>query len=372
MAGVQLNALERQYWFHDDIPEDALPYHLTGDGDFLLRRNTENKDEILLSVFKDDYGGIEDYHMLDLDRDENPEEESFPSTDDIKKVYKSLMKRPYCKTPRIRMKWMLSSKDISLGEKIGEGCFANVYKATYRDNKETITVAVKEYKDKMSDELKKHFFLEGFILGENNHPNIIKLIGIVAEGEKMMIVTEYLEKGELGKYLRANKDSFCTKDLISMCTDVASGMAYLERKKCFHRDLASRNCLVTDTLRVKISDFGMSRLEEQPSMPSSDGYPLLWTAPEVFKNGDTFTSRSDVWSFGILMWEIFSKGQNPYQDISFENRDDFLEIVIKQGYRMRPPKETPVACYDLMKKCWELLPEDRYNFKEIEKILQEM
>jgi len=146
-----------------------------------------------------------------------------------------------------------------------------------------------------------------------------------------------------------------------MCLDAAAGMQYLESKNCIHRDLAARNCLVGEKNTVKISDFGMSREEEEYTV--SDGLkqiPIKWTAPEALNYGK-YTSLCDVWSFGVLCWEIFSKGGTPYQGMTNTKAREMLD----SGYRMPAPEGTPDEMYNLMLKCWNYEAESRPHFEEI-------
>ncbi|XP_037950709.1 tyrosine-protein kinase Fer-like [Teleopsis dalmanni] len=148
---------------------------------------------------------------------------------------------------------------------------------------------------------------------------------------------------------------------MGMCRDAAAGMRYLESKNCIHRDLAARNCLVDFENSVKISDFGMSREEEEYIV--SDGMkqiPVKWTAPEALNFGK-YTSLCDVWSYGILMWEIFSKGDTPYSGMSNSRARERIDT----GYRMPAPENTAPEMYRLMLKCWAAEAESRPHFDEI-------
>lgn len=354
----QVHLLEDQYWFHGNLSDEHLSQILTKDGDFLVRKTkdpkvAEDEDIYVRSSFTT-HSGISHHHFDKGFRCQSSlDVESF-----VKEMCDDSYLKSFLKTPIIREEYQLKHENITLTEDLlGEGQFAKVYKATYTPTGSL--VAVKIYNNPMTADKKKKFLLEGFILGQNDHPNIVKFIGIAASKCPMMIVTEYLI-GDLLNYL-IKRETLSSTVLIAMCKDVASGMAYLERKNCIHRDLAARNCLVDVKDRVKISDFGMSRIENEYCTTESGPIPLMWTAPEAIKG--TYTSKSDVWSFGILMWEVFSKGMNPYPDL--DPAENLLE-KLESGYRMKAPEGTPKECALLMSNCWVFSTKDRYNFQEVE------
>lgn len=267
-------------------------------------------------------------------------------------------------TPIIREHWQLKNDDIALEMKIGNGNFGEVYRGIYKPTKKT--VAIKTCRDTLSDDQRKKFLQEGRILRQYDHPNIVEFIGIAAQRQPVMIVMEYVAGGALLNFLRKQGKNQTKKQLTKMCEDAANGMDYLENKNCIHRDLAARNCLVGDNNVVKISDFGMSREEEEYTV--SDGMkqiPIKWTAPEALLYGK-YTSLCDVWSFGILMWEIFSNGLTPYQGMSNAQARERVDA----GYRMPAPEGTPDDIYQLMLKIWEYNPSKRLHFAAIKKELK--
>lgn len=358
--------------------DDELKQLLEEKGDYTVWRSAT--DNPVLSIREDDtivHHPIYKY-LENWDHDKCTQGHSFPTIqsfvgrlcdESANDLWQSSLKRFF-----VEKNWVVKEREITKKEKIGTGHFSNVYKAEYKGK----VVAMKEYQQIRESENGKRFRLEAFILGQINHRNIIKFIGIVADQELNKIVTEYVGGGDLLEFLQNSKflqkseflqnpgNTLSEKESISLCKDVSSGMAYLESMKCIHRDLAARNCLVeiTDRYTVKISDFGLSRLEGQCSLSDDDPIPVKWAAPEVL-NGELFTSKSDVWSFGILMWEVFSKGKTPYHDIVFTGCEDFYNILVK-GEREKPPAKTPDECETLMRKCWEFSPNDRDDFKTID------
>uniref|UniRef100_A0A8C4KFH3 Tyrosine-protein kinase n=1 Tax=Dromaius novaehollandiae TaxID=8790 RepID=A0A8C4KFH3_DRONO len=253
-------------------------------------------------------------------------------------------------------KWVLNHEDVTLGELLGKGNFGEVYKGTLKDK---TPVAVKTCKEDLPQELKIKFLSEARILKQYDHPNIVKLIGVCTQRQPIYIVMELVPGGDFLSFLRKKKDELKTKQLVKFSLDAASGMAYLESKNCIHRDLAARNCLVGESNILKISDFGMSR-QEDDGVYSSSGLkqiPIKWTAPEALNYG-RYTSESDVWSFGILLWETFSLGVCPYPGMTNQQAREQVE----KGYRMSAPQKCPEEIYKIMQRCWDYKPENRPKF----------
>ncbi|XP_072453368.1 tyrosine-protein kinase Fer isoform X3 [Notamacropus eugenii] len=260
-------------------------------------------------------------------------------------------------------KWVLSHEDVTLGELLGKGNFGEVYKGTLKDK---TAVAVKTCKEDLPQELKIKFLQEAKILKQYDHPNIVKLIGVCTQRQPIYIIMELIPGGDFLSFLRKKKDELKPKQLVKFSLDAASGMAYLESKNCIHRDLAARNCLVGENNILKISDFGMSR-QEDGGIYSSSGLkqiPIKWTAPEALNYG-RYSSESDAWSFGILLWETFSLGVCPYPGMTNQHAREQVE----QGYRMSAPQKCPEEIYKIMLRCWDYRPENRPKFSELQKEL---
>uniref|UniRef100_A0AAY4DZH2 Tyrosine-protein kinase n=1 Tax=Denticeps clupeoides TaxID=299321 RepID=A0AAY4DZH2_9TELE len=260
-------------------------------------------------------------------------------------------------------KWILNHEDVILGELLGKGNFGEVFKGTLRDK---TPVAVKTCKEDLPQDLKIKFLSEARILKQYDHPNIVKLIGVCTQRQPIYIVMELVPGGDFLSFLRKKKEDLKAKQLVKFALDAAAGMAYLELKNCIHRDLAARNCLVGDSNLLKISDFGMSR-QEDDGIYSSSGLkqiPIKWTAPEALNYG-RYSSESDVWSYGILLWETFSLGMCPYPGMTNQQAREQVE----KGYRMSCPQKCPEEVYKIMQKCWEYKPENRPKFADIQKEL---
>ncbi|KAL2791032.1 tyrosine-protein kinase Fes/Fps isoform 3, partial [Daubentonia madagascariensis] len=222
-------------------------------------------------------------------------------------------------------KWALNHEDLVLGEQIGRGNFGEVFSGRLRaDN---TLVAVKSCRETLPPDLKAKFLQEARILKQYSHPNIVRLIGVCTQKQPIYIVMELVQGGDFLTFLRTEGARLRVKTLLQMVGDAAAGMEYLESKCCIHRDLAARNCLVTEKNVLKISDFGMSREEADGIYAASGGLrqvPVKWTAPEALNYG-RYSSESDVWSFGILLWETFSLGASPYPNLSNQQTREFVE-----------------------------------------------
>uniref|UniRef100_A0A8C6NHK2 non-specific protein-tyrosine kinase n=1 Tax=Nothobranchius furzeri TaxID=105023 RepID=A0A8C6NHK2_NOTFU len=242
-----------------------------------------------------------------------------------------------------------------------QGNFGEVYRG--RLQADNTLVAVKSCKENLAPEHKSKFLMEARILKQYDHPNIVKLIGVCTQKQPIYIIMELVAGGDFLSFLRLEGHSLTPKTLVKMTVNVAAGMEYLESKKCIHRDLAARNCLVAEDNLVKISDFGMSR-ERDDGVYSAEGglkqIPVKWTAPEALYYG-RYTTQSDVWSFGVLLWETFSMGMTPYTSMNNQQTRDEVE----KGYRMPAPQGCPVEISRIMNNCWQYDPQNRPTFKKI-------
>lgn len=298
---------------------------------------------------------------------------------------------------------------------LGEGNFGKVFKGLVHglnDSEEPTTVAIKTLKADSNDQLRKEFYHEAQLMGNFNHKNIVKLLGVsVQNSATPCMLFEYMELGDLNNFLRecSRKNSksdtatnsmarqgyyystttttaemleSCSSDLesvfdrsldadllVQVAVQIAAGMYYLSHRRFVHRDLATRNCLITHGLTVKIADFGMSQ-----DIYSTDYYrvggaallPVRWMPPEAIVYGK-FTVESDVWSFGVVLWEIFSFAMQPYFGFSNEEVVD----AVRRGRLLSCPDGCPPQIYSLMKECWNMEPEERPSFKKLYRRLSE-
>ncbi|XP_037548128.1 tyrosine-protein kinase Fer [Nematolebias whitei] len=361
--------LAEQEWYHGAIPRTEAQELLRQQGDFLVRESHGKPGEYVLSVFSDD----QRRHFIIQYADNQfrfegtgfstiPQliEHHFSTKQVITKKSGVVLLNPVVKDK----KWILNHEDVVLGELLGKGNFGEVFKGTLLRDK--TPVAVKTCKEDLPPELKIRFLSEARILKQYDHPNIVKLIGVCTQRQPIYIVMELVPGGDFLSFLRKKKDELKTKQLLRFAVDAAAGMSYLESKNCIHRDLAARNCLVGDNSVLKISDFGMSR-QEDDGVYSSSGLkqiPIKWTAPEALNYG-RYSSESDVWSYGILLWETFSLGVCPYPGMTNQQAREQVE----KGYRMTCPQRCPDEVYKVMQRCWQYNPEDRPKFLELQRDL---
>uniref|UniRef100_A0A3Q3FFV8 receptor protein-tyrosine kinase n=1 Tax=Labrus bergylta TaxID=56723 RepID=A0A3Q3FFV8_9LABR len=261
---------------------------------------------------------------------------------------------------------------VKIEQVIGAGEFGEVCSGNLRQpGKREILVAIKTLKAGYTERQRRDFLSEASIMGQFDHPNIIHLEGVVTKSSPVMIITEFMENGSLDSFLRQNDGQFTVIQLVGMLRGIAAGIKYLCDMNYVHRDLAARNILVNSNLVCKVSDFGLSRfLEEDTSDPtytSGGKIPIRWTAPEAIQYRK-FTSSSDCWSYGIVMWEVMSYGERPYWDMS--NQD--VINAIEQDYRLPPPMDCPSALHQLMLDCWQKDRNNRPKFSQIVGTLDKM
>ncbi|XP_048085952.1 protein tyrosine kinase 2aa isoform X13 [Alosa alosa] len=251
---------------------------------------------------------------------------------------------------------------IELGRCIGEGQFGDVHQGVYASTENpTLSVAIKTCKNCTSDSVREKFLQEALTMRQFDHPNIVKLIGVITENP-VWIIMELCTMGELRSFLQVRKYNLDLATLILFAHQLSTALAYLESKRFVHRDIAARNVLVSSTDCVKLGDFGLSRYMEDSSYykASKGKLPIKWMAPESI-NFRRFTSASDVWMFGVCMWEILMYGIKPFQGV--KNNDVIGRI--ENGERLAMPPNCPPTLYSLMTKCWAYDPSKRPRFTEL-------
>uniref|UniRef100_A0AAZ3SR82 receptor protein-tyrosine kinase n=1 Tax=Oncorhynchus tshawytscha TaxID=74940 RepID=A0AAZ3SR82_ONCTS len=263
----------------------------------------------------------------------------------------------------------IDASNIHIEKVIGIGEFGEVCSGRLRlQGKREIYVAIKSLKAGYADKQRRDFLSEASIMGQFDHPNIIRLEGVVTRCKPVMIITEYMENGSLNTFLRKHDGQFTVIQLVGMLRGIVSGMKYLSDMSYVHRDLAARNILVNSNLVCKVSDFGLSRvLEDESEAAYTTQIPIRWTAPEAIAYRK-FTPASDTWSYGVVMWEVMSYGERPYWDMS--NQD--VIKAIDEGYRLPPPMDCPVCLHQLMLDCWQRDRIHRPSFTQILNIMDKL
>ncbi|KAM3656029.1 ephrin type-B receptor 4 [Ammospiza maritima maritima] len=264
---------------------------------------------------------------------------------------------------------------VTIEEVIGAGEFGEVWRGRLSlPGQPEAEVAVKTLKGGAGERQRREFLREAARMAQFLHPNVLRLRGVVSAGSPAMIVTEFLMHGALDAFLRGREGTLSPLQLVAMLRGIAAGMRYLAEAGFVHRDLAARNILVDAHLVCKVSDFGLSRAldgdrDNDPTYTSSLGgkIPIRWTAPEAIAFR-TFTSASDAWSYGIVMWEVLSFGERPYWDMS--NQD--VINAIEQDYRLPPPPRCPPALHRLMLQCWQRERHARPTFPHLVRALDRL
>ncbi|XP_023931649.1 hepatocyte growth factor receptor [Lingula anatina] len=263
---------------------------------------------------------------------------------------------------------------IKLGKLLGTGHFGCVFEAIYEDSDHynPSKVAVKTFQGKGADiQHLDEFLREAALMTSFRHDHVLALLGICFEVDgNPMIVLPYMANGDLKSYIENSKNAPTGLQLLQFGLDVARGMEYLAENKFVHRDLAARNCMLDDQLRAKVADFGLTRdvytTEYYSSRDKQAKLPVKWMAPESMER-NVYTFRSDVWSYGVLLWELFTRGKVPYPGVDGWDVLQFLKL----GRRLDQPDYCPQHVYQLMLKCWSWEPEERPDFTSIVTLIEE-
>ncbi|XP_051170305.1 tyrosine-protein kinase Abl isoform X3 [Leptopilina boulardi] len=378
-----VNSLEKHSWYHGRISRNAAEYLLSSgiNGSFLVRESESSPGQRSISLRYE--GRVYHYRI-----NEDNEGKMFVTTESKFNTLAELVHHhsmlsdglitqllypaPKQNKPTVFPlspepdEWEINRTDIVMRHKLGGGQYGDVYEAVWK--RYNMTVAVKTLKeDTMA---LKDFLEEAAIMKEMKHRNLVQLIGVCTREPPFYIITEFMSKGNLLDYLRnESKHQINAVVLMHMATQIASGMSYLESRNFIHRDLAARNCLVGENHLVKVADFGLARLMRDDTYTAHAGakFPIKWTAPEGLAY-NKFSTKSDVWAFGILLWEIATYGMSPYPGVDLTDVYHMLE----KGYRMECPPGCPPKVYELMRQCWQWSAMERPTFKEIHHSLENM
>ncbi|XP_041518287.1 tyrosine-protein kinase ABL2 isoform X7 [Microtus oregoni] len=378
-----VNSLEKHSWYHGPVSRSAAEYLLSSliNGSFLVRESESSPGQLSISLR---YEGRVYHYRINTTTDSKvyvTAESRFSTLAELVHHHSTVADglvttlhypAPKCNKPTvygvspIHDKWEMERTDITMKHKLGGGQYGEVYVGVWK--KYSLTVAVKTLKEDTMEV--EEFLKEAAVMKEIKHPNLVQLLGVCTLEPPFYIVTEYMPYGNLLDYLReCNREEVTAVVLLYMATQISSAMEYLEKKNFIHRDLAARNCLVGENHVVKVADFGLSRLMTGDTYTAHAGakFPIKWTAPESLAY-NTFSIKSDVWAFGVLLWEIATYGMSPYPGIDLSQVYDLLE----KGYRMEQPEGCPPKVYELMRACWKWSPADRPSFAETHQAFETM
>ncbi|KAG8185562.1 hypothetical protein JTE90_017566 [Oedothorax gibbosus] len=272
--------------------------------------------------------------------------------------------------------WEVAREKIVLGQELGQGSFGMVYKGEFEtEEKHYFKCAVKTVNESASLRERIEFLQEASVMKAFKCHHVVRLLGVVSKGHPTLVIMELMGRGDLKAYLRSRRPDSeenignpnihppTLKEILQMAVEIADGMAYLAAKKFVHRDLAARNCMVSDDLTVKIGDFGMTRDIYETDYYRKGGkglLPVRWMAPECLKDG-LFSSQSDIWSYGVVIWEMATLASQPYQGLANEQ---VLHFVISGG-KMTKPENCPEKLFAIMELCWAKNPKARPTFIEL-------
>ncbi|GMR53684.1 hypothetical protein PMAYCL1PPCAC_23879, partial [Pristionchus mayeri] len=380
--------VESEEWYAGKIPRNRAERLVLANnlprGTFLIREREADQREFALTIRDSEDGrlpSVKHYKIKRLDYEGGfyiTTRRTFKNLKELVAYYSEMCDGLCCQltfpAPRIaptrpdlshntQQNWEIPRNQLQLKKKLGDGNFGEVWYGKWRG---IVEVAIKTMKPgTMSPEA---FLQEASIMKQCDHPNLVKLYAVCTREEPFYIITEFMCNGSLLSYLRSDGASITLQALIDMSAQIANGMMYLEERKLVHRDLAARNVLVGECVSgvpvVKVADFGLARkLMEEDIYEARTGakFPIKWTSPEAAMCGN-FTVKSDVWSYAILLYEMFTKGQVPYPGM--HNREVIEQV--EQGYRMPMPRGCPDHVYtEVMLKCWDKNPERRPTFDHL-------
>ncbi|XP_037549909.1 melanoma receptor tyrosine-protein kinase [Nematolebias whitei] len=260
--------------------------------------------------------------------------------------------------------WILKETELKKDRELGSGAFGTVYKGFWYPEKENvrIAVAIKVLKEATSPKANQEVLDEAYVMASVNHPHVCRLLGICLTSS-VQLVTQLMPYGCLLDYVRHHKDRICAQWLLNWCVQIAKGMNYLEENHLVHRDLAARNVLLKNPNHVKIADFGLAKLltaDEKEYQADGGKVPIKWMALESILRF-TFTHQSDVWSYGVTVWELMTFGSKPYDGIPATE----IASMLENGERLPQPPNCTIEVYMIMVKCWMIKPSCRPRFREL-------
>nr|XP_057924373.1 tyrosine-protein kinase Lyn isoform X1 [Doryrhamphus excisus] len=381
---AQTDTMETEQWFFKDITRKDAERQLLAPankpGAFLIRESETSKGSYSLSMRDldvDETESVKHYKIRMLDNggfyispkisftDINTMIKHYHNKADglCRKLDRPCVK-PKAQKPWDKDAWEISKESIKMVKKLGAGQFGEVWMAYYNN---TTKVAVKTLKPgTMTVEA---FMEEANVMKTLQHDRLVRLYAVVTKTQPIYIITEFMANGSLLDFLKS--DAGCKLQLpklIDFSAQISEGMAYIEKKNYIHRDLRAANVLVSENLLCKIADFGLARVISDDEYTAREGtkFPIKWTAPEAI-NYSSFTIKSDMWSFGVLLYEIITFGKMPYPGMT---KAEVMSSV-QHGYRMPCPQNCPSELYHIMMSCWKSKPDDRPTFDYMQSVLDD-
>ncbi|XP_030055084.1 LOW QUALITY PROTEIN: tyrosine-protein kinase FRK [Microcaecilia unicolor] len=374
-------SIEAEPWFFRDLKrmdaEKQLLYPGVEAGAFLIRDSETQRGDYSLSVF--DGTSVKHYRIKRLDTGEYfvARKKTFLDVTALVEYYKRYqdglcvrlgqpcekkeVPEPFGLSYKTQDEWEIDRNSLRLLKKLGSGQFGDVWEGMWNN---TTPVAIKTLKPGSME--RKDFLREAQIMKKLRHPKLIQLYAVCSLEDPIYIITELMRHGSLQQYLQNDGgESIKVQQQVDMAAQVAAGMAYLESQNYVHRDLAARNVLVGEHNVYKVADFGLTRIlkveNENAYEPVADKkLPIKWTAPEALQF-NKFSVKSDIWSFGVLLYEIVTYGKMPYVGLTGAQVLQKLE----KGYRMPRPPNCPLELYQIMLDCWKKSPEERPTFETL-------
>uniref|UniRef100_A0A0N4ZFX9 Tyrosine-protein kinase n=1 Tax=Parastrongyloides trichosuri TaxID=131310 RepID=A0A0N4ZFX9_PARTI len=383
-VAVQGKKLEDQEWFHAMRPRADIQNLVRNDGDWLVRvTDARGNYEIVITV-RGHKGKLHHYTLgavkdkgfyLNIISKDSKNIKYFPTPVELIEYYradKPLPGKVYLKNPIIKPTWLIKRTQIKYDENTGElgrGNFAIVYKGAFTNGANqtfdvAIKVAIMDTNDvanmkSAKDDLMKEAKIMSFLVNDN----VIRFYGISCDEPPVILVMELCPGGALNSHLKKEEKNISEVERILYGYEICKGCAFLHSKDIIHRDLAARNCLISQEGIIKISDFGLSRMTAELKHESfwSQKIPLAWMAPETLVHNPKYSEKSDVWSFGVVLFEIFSNGGKPWPDMEPKK----MATLIRKVKLWDMPSGTPKMVLDVVGTIFKADPESRPDFKSL-------
>ncbi|GMT24492.1 hypothetical protein PFISCL1PPCAC_15789, partial [Pristionchus fissidentatus] len=382
--------LENAEWYHGFRPRKDANRLVNEPGEFLVRATDtgpstdivitacdENRKKVNLTLRNDGTNWF-----IQQNNPNHPIKVKYPTIVDLVEHYRAHPPSKHLKLSKaiVRPVWMLKHENVVYEEKdkLGAGNFCSVYKGMLkRTNDSPMPVAVKislaavnasEAETEDAKEARKAMMHEAQIMSFYTHDHVIMFCGVACDHPPVLVIMEFCAGGDLLSHLLKHGKKTDEREKMVYLFEGARGMLFLHTKKCVHRDLAARNCLISSTGRIKIADFGLSKLIDEGENDGEAGannsnaqVPVRWMAPETLKKPAIYSLRSDVWAFGVMAYEIFNNGVKPWPDDPVK----YVATQIRKGNMPKMPDATPTKVVDLVSRMWNKEPEKRPGMRVI-------